>query len=196
MFVVRSCISHSFFFLSSFSSFIFFILFLFFRIIERTPPPYLDHARGPQNNQKIVLWNQVMNKFATKYSVIDPFNFTKSVVSNVDWYHDTEDGFHMGWWINLQKVQMVIEKFMSVSVVEEVEEVEEEVVEGMEVVALASPSNGTNGTNGTSLFLLKKSGSKKRQGKKIKKIKKKKKLSELNVAIERAKNNPIVHYFD
>ena len=96
VFVVRSCISHSFF-------------FLFFRIIERTPPPYLDHARGPQNNQKIVLWNQVMNKFATKYSVIDPFNFTKSVVSNVDWYHDTEDGFHMGWWINLQKVQMVIE---------------------------------------------------------------------------------------
>ena len=66
-----------------------------------------------------------MNKFATKYSVIDPFNFTKSVVSNVDWYHDTEDGFHMGWWINLQKVQMVIEKFMSVSVVEEMEEVED-----------------------------------------------------------------------
>ena len=138
-----------------------------------------------------------MNKFATKYSVIDPFNFTKSVVSNVDWYHDTEDGFHMGWWINLQKVQMVIEKFMSVSVVEEVEEVVEE---ALVVVALASPSNmtgnGMNGTNGTSLFLLKKSGSKKRQGKKIKKIKKKKKLSELNVAIERAKNSPIVHYFD
>ena len=81
-----------------------------YRHVERTPKPYLDYAKGPQGNVKIKKWNQLMNDNAKSYVSIDPWNYTKNVVSKVDWYRDTEDGFHMGYFINLQKVQMVIEK--------------------------------------------------------------------------------------
>lgn len=53
-----------------------------------------------------------MDKNAVYYEPINPYEYTKSVVSTVDWYRDTEDGFHMGWWVNIQKVQMIIERFM------------------------------------------------------------------------------------
>jgi hypothetical protein len=83
-----------------------------YRIVERTPLPYLQFARGPQGNSKIQKWNNIMDKNAVYYEPINPYEYTKSVVSTVDWYRDTEDGFHMGWWVNIQKVQMIIERFM------------------------------------------------------------------------------------
>ena len=83
-----------------------------FRIIERAPTPYRGYAQGPQGNAKIQKWNSIMIDAASKagskvFDAIDPFVITSKLDKS---YRDTEDGMHMGFWVNLQKVQLILEK--------------------------------------------------------------------------------------
>ena len=76
-----------------------------FRIIDLAPKPYRAYAQGPQGNAKIRLWNRLMKRYSGDYKFVDPYNITSSLTKA---YEDTEDGMHMGFWINLQKVLLAL----------------------------------------------------------------------------------------
>ena len=79
------------------------------RIIELAPVPYREYARGPQGNAKIKLWNSIMLEVSNStgmFSAVDPFFITDQLDIS---YRDSEDGMHMGFWVNLQKVQLVLQ---------------------------------------------------------------------------------------
>eukprot|EP00505_MAST-04D_sp_SCG-Rhode-Island_P003741 Stramenopile-MAST_4_protein_3741 len=76
-----------------------------YRVIELAPIPYRDYAKGPQGNKKIRRWNEIMKQHSEAFTFVNPYNITSSLTEN---YEDTEDGMHMGFWINLQKVFIVL----------------------------------------------------------------------------------------
>jgi hypothetical protein len=75
------------------------------RIIELAPTPYRGYAEGPQGNLKIKRWNQIFNETCKHVPVVDPYSITEALDLH---YGDTEDGMHFGFWVNLQKVQLVL----------------------------------------------------------------------------------------
>ena len=117
-----------------------------FRIVKKTPKPYLEHAKLLQGNEKIQLWNKIMSTNAVYYMAINPFAFTKSVVGNVDWYRDTEDGFHMGYWVNHEKVQMVVDVLFSFNISRIVKEKLERIrkQERSNVVSIVNSTESSN----------------------------------------------------
>jgi len=76
-----------------------------YRVIELAPKPYRDYAKGPQGNKKIFRWNEIMKQHSKAFTFVNPYNITSSLTES---YEDTEDGMHMGFWINLQKVFLVL----------------------------------------------------------------------------------------
>ena len=77
------------------------------RIIERAPTPYRAYAAGPQGNKKIRRWNSIFCDHLKNAQCIDPFSVTESLPVG---YSDTEDGMHMGAWVNLQKVHLILQR--------------------------------------------------------------------------------------
>ena len=75
------------------------------RIIERAPTPYREYAEGPQGNTKIQRWNSLFCHGLNIAVCVDPYWITESLTHS---YADTEDGMHMGAWVNLQKVQLIL----------------------------------------------------------------------------------------
>ncbi len=80
-----------------------------YRIIELAPKPYRRYAKGPQGNKKILRWNEIMKQNSGEYTFVNPYNITSSLTES---YEDTEDGMHMGFWINLQKVFLVFKSLL------------------------------------------------------------------------------------
>ena len=46
-----------------------------------------------------------MKRYSGDYKFVDPYNITSSLTKA---YEDTEDGMHMGFWINLQKAMLAL----------------------------------------------------------------------------------------
>jgi|TARA_B110000467_G_C18281571_1_gene458901 hypothetical protein len=75
------------------------------RIIDRAPAPYMEYAKGPQGNAKIQRWNRLFTHHAKRFTAIDPYNVTSRLTKS---FLDTEDGMHMGFWVNLHKIQLLL----------------------------------------------------------------------------------------
>jgi hypothetical protein len=78
------------------------------RIIELAPQQYRGYAEGPQGNAKIRSWNAAIKaELGDDHSIewVDPYAITVNLDKT---YEDSEDGMHMGFWVNLQKIQLLL----------------------------------------------------------------------------------------
>ena len=78
------------------------------RVHELSPVQFAAEAAGSQGNAKIRLWNSIVSGVAqtsTKLIASDSYNITERMDAS---YRDTDDGMHMGFWVNLQKWQSML----------------------------------------------------------------------------------------
>ena len=79
------------------------------RIPELAPAQYAPEAFDLQGNNKIMRWNRIVSDVArngsARFVAIDAYAITDRMDAT---YADTDDGMHMGFWVNLQKMQLVL----------------------------------------------------------------------------------------
>lgn len=77
------------------------------RLVSRTPKRYQAYAQGPQGNARIRSWNAIAETVCGErgIKVVRTFGVTESLPEH---FGGTEDGMHMSFWINLQKVQLLL----------------------------------------------------------------------------------------